>query len=203
MSQSTNHRIVPLAQLNKEQIKDLADLHLRVMHSLLTDLGLPFLERYYQIASGDSSVIGACALDADENLLGWAMGSPNPNQLNGRLRESLAWFILRLMRVMLINPKVIGQVLASVRSTSTVMKPGTIELTYIGVDESVRKHGLGRELLNIFIAMSREKKYSSVELSVEADNAAAIALYTRLGFGITRSFKEGAFNRHRMELTLK
>jgi ribosomal protein S18 acetylase RimI-like enzyme len=76
-------------------------------------------------------------------------------------------------------------------------------LTYIGVDPSARKQGLGRALLSEFIESARGRKFSTVELSVEADNADAIALYTKTGFEIIASFKEGAFDRHRMELKLR
>lgn len=202
-----NYKLIPLSHLNDNQIKGLARLHHRVMHSLLTDLGLPFVERYYRVASRDSSVTGMCAVDSGKGgdtstLLGWAVGSPTPNRLARRMREAWAWFFLQMLRVSLTRPKLIWQLVASARSSSVEMKAGAIELTYIGVDASARKQGLGRSLLNAFIEAAREKKFSSVELSVEADNADAIALYTQAGFVIMASFKEGAFDRHRMELKL-
>ena len=64
------YSVIALTQLDSDQIKKLGFLHQRVLHSLLTDLGAPFLERYYQIARADSSVIGMCALGAEGNLLG-------------------------------------------------------------------------------------------------------------------------------------
>lgn len=197
------YKIIPISQLDDEQIKRLARLHHNVMHSLLTDLGLPFVERYYQIACADSSVIGVCAVDEDVNPLGWAVGSPKPNQVNRRMREAWGWFLIQMMRVLFTNPKLIPQLIASARTSSIEMKEGAVELTYIGVDESARKQGLGRALLDAFIESAREKKFASVELSVEAENTDAIALYTKEGFKISRSFTEGRFNRHRMELTLQ
>lgn len=197
-----NFKITPLSHLNDDQIKGLARLHHRVMHSLLTDLGLPFVERYYRIASRDSSVIGMCAVNDEGNLLGWAVGSPKPNQIARRMREAWAWFLIQMLRVSLTHPKLILQLVASARSSSVEMNEGTIELTYIGADAPTRKQGLGHALLNAFIEAARAKKFSAVELSVEADNAGAIALYTKAGFEIIASFKEGAFDRHRMELKL-
>ncbi|MEW6084868.1 MAG: GNAT family N-acetyltransferase [Chloroflexota bacterium] len=197
-----NYKIIPLSHLNGEQVEGLARLHHRVMHSLLTDLGLPFVERYYRIAGRDSSVVGMCAVDNDGNLLGWAAGSPKPNQVNRRMRDAWMWFIIQMLRVSLTRPKLIRQLVASARSSSAEMKAGAIELTYLGVDASARKQGLGRALLNAFLEAARAKKFSTVELSVEADNAGAIALYTKAGFAIIASFKEGAFDRHRMELKL-
>ena len=197
-----NHKIISLSRLNDNQINQLARLHHRVMHSLLSDLGLPFVERYYQIACADSSVVGVCAVNKGGNPLGWAVGSSKPNQVNGRMREAWGWFFIQMIRVLFTNPKLISQIFISARSSSVAMKEGAIELAYIGVDSSARKQGLGRALLNAFIEMVREKKYSSVELSVEAENVDAIALYTKAGFEIVHSFKEGRFHRHRMELIL-
>lgn len=197
------YNVIALTQLNSDQIKKLGFLHQRVLHSLLTDLGAPFLEHYYQIARADSSVIGMCALGAEGNLLGWVVGSPLPGQVARRMSEAGGWFIIQVLRVLVANPKAIWQAFVSSRSASVAMKPGAVELTYIGVDESARKMGLGRELLSAFIDAARAKGFASVELSVEAENAAAIALYTRVGFRVARSYTEGAFDRHRMELILK
>lgn len=198
-----NYKIVPLALLNNDQINQLARLHYTVMDSLLSDLGLPLVERYYQIARADASVIGICALGADGHPLGWAVGSPNPNQVNRRMSEARVWFIVQMVRAVVTRPSSILQLVASARTSSLQMKAGAVELTYIGVDESARKQGVGRALLNSFIEAAREKKFTSVALSVEAENTDAIALYTHTGFKITHSFTEGRFNRHRMELTLQ
>lgn len=197
------YNVIALTQLNSDQIKKLGFLHQRVLHSLLTDLGAPFLERYYQLARADSSVIGVCALGADGNPLGWAVGSPTPEQVARRMSEARGWFIIQVLRVLVANPKAIWQAFISSRSASVTMKPGAVELTYLGVDESARNQGLGHELLGAFIEAARARRFSSVELSVEAGNAAAIALYTRVGFRVARSYTEGAFDRHRMELILK
>lgn len=196
------YNVIALAQMSSDQIRNLARLHRRVLHSLLSDLGAPFLERYYRLARADSSVIGMCALSAEGNPLGWVVGSPQPEQIARRMSEARGWFIIYMLRVLVTNPKTIWQVAVSSSSTSVPLKPGAIELTYLGVDESTRKKGLGRELLSAFIEAARGKGFTSVELSVEAGNAAAIALYTRAGFRVARSHMEGAFDRHRMELIL-
>ena len=82
------------------------------------------------------------------------------------------------------------------------MKSGAIELTYIGVAPNQRNKGLGRKLLDAFIEASRSSGYHSVVLSVEMENAPAIALYEKAGFKIIQSFSEGRYKRHRLELIL-
>ena len=196
-----NYQIVPLSQLNEKQISELARLHHRVMHTLLTDLGLPIVERYYQIACADPSVLGFCALSESGSPLGWSIGSANPDRLNRRLREAGPWFIFQLLRTLVLHPRVIGQLFVSVRTTSVPLPVGVFEWIYLGVDASTRGLGLGYTLMNDIVQAAREQGYKAVVLSVEVENKSAIALYTKAGFKITQSFLEGTFDRHRMQLT--
>jgi ribosomal protein S18 acetylase RimI-like enzyme len=171
---------------------------------LLTALGLPFLERYYQAAQDDGNVIGFCALSEEGTPLGWVMGSPKPDQVNSRLREPLTWFVMQLLRLLVTHPLVLGQLVSSVLTSSnqTDMNAGSIELTYIGVSEDQSGSGLGTKLINHFIEATREAEYHSVVLSVETDNQPALALYEKTGFKIIKTFSEGRYQRYRMELSL-
>jgi len=200
-----DYELVPLSQLNDDGIKQLAVLHHSVMRTLLADLGLPMVLRYYQVARSDKSVIGICAMNSSKEILGWAMGSPHPDRINSGLRTPLAWFMRQMLRLAFTRPLVLWQLIASVLSFSAEpeMKSDAIELTYIGVASDQRGKGLGKDLLIAFIDASQEKGYRSVVLSVEKENESAIALYKKAGFKITRTFSEGRYERHRMELTLE
>lgn len=195
------YRIVPFQQLNDEQTAEIAKLHRAVLHSLLAELGLPFLERYYQIARNDVEVIGFCALSDAGNPLGWVVGTSKPDQVNGRLKEPFFWFVSQLLRVLLVRPSLIWQLVVSSRSSSFELKDGYIELVYIGVSPSARGQGLGRALMDAFVQASKGK-YHCVTLSVEEENAEAIRLYTKAGYQITQTVVEGKFKRHRMELNI-
>jgi ribosomal protein S18 acetylase RimI-like enzyme len=200
-----DYELVALSQLKDDHLKQLAELHHSVMHTLLADLGFPMVLQYYQIARSDNSVIGICALDPSKKIIGWAMGSPHPDRINSALRTSLLWFAFQMLRVMFTYPLVLWQLISSVLSSSaeTEMKSDAIELTYIGVAPDQRSRGLGKDLLNVFIETSRVAGYRSVILSVEKENESAIALYKKAGFKIIRTFSEGRYERHRMELTLE
>ena len=199
------YELILLSKLEDHQLQQLAQLHHSVMHSLLADLGLPLVRRYYQVARSDNSVVGIWALDPSKKLIGWAMGSPHPDRINSALRSPLLWFAFQMLRVMFTHPFVFWQLISSLlsSSTETEMKKDAIELTYIGASADQRGKGLGKDLLNAFIEMSREAGYRSVVLSVEKDNGSAIALYKKAGFKITKTFSEGRYERHRMELTLE
>ncbi|HZM24199.1 MAG TPA: GNAT family N-acetyltransferase [Anaerolineales bacterium] len=197
--------LIPLSHLTETDVKRLAVLHHSVMHTLLSDLGLPIVLRYYQIARGDASVLGICALNSSNEVLGWAIGSPHPDKINSRLRTPFVWFLMQLFRLVFARPFVLWQLVSSVVSSSTEieMKRDSIELTYIGVALNHRSIGLGKDLLNAFIEKCREKGYQSIFLSVETDNKPAIALYEKLGFKIIKTYSEGRYQRRRMELILE
>ena len=197
--------LIALSQLKDDQPKQLAELHHSVMHTLLSDLGLPIVLRYYQVARSDNSVIGICAQDSSNKIIGWAIGSPHPDRINSALSSSLLWFAFQMLRIMFTRPRVLLQLISSVFSSSseTEMKSDAIELTYIGVAANQRGKGLGKDLLNAFVKASKEKGYRSVVLSVETENGSAFTLYKNAGFKITKTFSEGRYERHRMELILE
>lgn len=198
------YALIEFSQLDTDGINRLAALHHSIMQTLLSDLGLPLVLRYYQVARDDRSVIGICALSPSGEMLGWALGSPHPDLINSRLRTPLTWFLFQMLRLTLIRPLLLWQLISSVLGSSgePEMKSGSIELTYIGVAPTQRNKGLGRELLNAFTEASRLAGYHSVVLSVEMENTPAVALYEKAGFKIIQSFSEGRYQRHRMELAL-
>jgi ribosomal protein S18 acetylase RimI-like enzyme len=198
-------RLVALSQLAAEDLKRLAVLHHSVMHTLLSDLGLPIVWRFYQIAQRDRETLGFCAVSASGELLGWAMGSPHPDRINAQLRAPLSWFLFQMLRVTLTRPAVLWQLVTSVLSTSNQtaqQSDDTMELTYIGVSPAHQGKGIGRQLLSAFIEASRANGFRSIVLSVEKENPPAIQLYKEAGFRIIKTFSEGRYQRHRMELTL-
>jgi ribosomal protein S18 acetylase RimI-like enzyme len=198
------YRLVKFSQLREDQIKRLALLHDSVMRTLLSDLGLPFVWRYYKITQADPKVIGFCAISTAGEMFGWAVGSPHPDRITSQLRAPLPWFIFQMLRITLTRPIVLWQLISSIFSSSNQMavSDGAIELTYIGVADSQKRQGLGKILLNTFIEESRSRGYDSVVLSVEKENLAAISLYEKTGFKVVNTFSEGRYRRHRMELSL-
>ena len=199
-----DYELLSLSQLDEDGIKRLAALHYSVMHTVLSDLGLPVVLRYYQVARDDRSVIGICAVSPSGEMLGWALGSPHPDLINSRVRTQFMWFLFQMLRLTLTRPLVLWQLISSILGSSgqSDIKSGAIELTYIGVASNQRNKGLGRKLLDAFIEASRSSGYHYVVLSVEMENTPAIALYERSGFKIIQSFSEGRYKRHRMELVL-
>ena len=198
-----DYRLVELSQLTEEDIQQLAFLHHSVMRTLLSDLGLPIVWRYYQIAHTDPGTIGFCAISGSGKILGWAIGSSHPDRITSQLRSPILWFGAQLLRITLTRPIALWQLISSVFSSRRAeMKTGAIELTYIGVAADQRGRGLGNQLLNACLAASRSGGYRFVVLSVERENVPAISMYEKAGFTINKTFSEGRYQRHRMELKL-
>lgn len=195
--------MVALSDLDDLGLQSLALLHQSVMRSLLTDLGPPFILRYYRFARMDEFVIGYCLISAHGDVVGWVVGSPDPTALNARLRAPMRWFARQILRLAITRPSVLWQLFLSVSSSSKQMTTkGVVELTYLGIAAHARGSGLANSLLQAFINASRAAGYKVVELSVEQENTAALSLYARFGFVPTRTFREGRFERRRMEFVL-
>ena len=195
---------MPISRLDQPGLARLAALHCAVMHTLLADLGAPLVLHYYEAAQADPCVLGLCASAPDGSLLAWALGSPDPAALNARLRQPPVWFAGQMIRLVFTRPAAFIELLRSVFATNqaNTLHSGQIELTYIGVAPQAQGQGLGRAILAAFIAGAKSAGYTSIALSVETDNPAAVALYTKSGFQISQSFTEGRFKRHRMQYPL-
>lgn len=191
-----------IRSLSLQELSALANLHSAVMQTLLADLGKAIVLRYYQIAQDDPRVIGWCAFDESDRLIGWVIGSPDPSALNAGVRRNGLWFSGQMIKLLITRPFVFAQLLRSVFSPAQEndLMQGAIELTYIGVDPSSRGHGIARALIRAFVDAAAQAGYDRIVLSVETDNASAITLYERSGFQITRTFYEGSYHRHRMTL---
>ena len=198
-----NYTLQSIHQLDAPKLRLLAELHLSVMETLLTDLGLSIVARYYEVAAKDENVIGICAIN-DDTVLGWVVGSPYPQALNNRLRSPLPWFIVQMLQVVLTHPRILLQLITSARSAGNefALGLGELELTYIGVAPEARSQKLGFALLQEFINASRVAGYQKISLSVETENAKAVSLYERNGFRIRKAFTEGNYDRYRMDLEL-
>lgn len=192
-------KIISVQRLSDSQVGELAKLHESVIHSLLSELGSAFLQKYYRIVREDGTAIGFCAVSENDRVIGWATGSSAPDHITRHLQEPFLWFVLQMLRVLFTRPSLIWQTFLSARQASNEMEPGQIELTYIGVAPSARRRGLGEALVTSFLKASAGR-YRSVVLSVEVENESAIRLYTKLGFKIVDTFMEGTFRRHRMEV---
>ena len=85
-----------------------------------------------------------------------------------------------LMFVAARGEEVVGEL--NLRLFSRHASAAHVRVLGIGLDRSVRRRGLGTHMIERAVAWARAHAVTRIELQVFAHNAAAIALYAKMGF---------------------
>jgi len=175
-------------------VERVADLHCRTLGGLLTALGPKSAAAFYSgyVASP------ACIAYVEEQggvLRGFVLGSGDPERMRKDAlranRGSIGWAVAaRVLR----QPSLLRLVLDGARGLrpdeAGGFDPRAPELTYIAVREDARGAGVGSALLDAFHAALRAQGFEEYELSVEADNAQAVAFYESRGLRQTGTYRQ-------------
>ncbi len=198
----TLHR---LQEIKPAAIESLSRLHESAMGLLLSEMGRPFVVRYFQAAVNDPDVIGFYATSDANEVIGYVVGTPRPSTLTAQLTKPVGWFAGQSLRLLFTRPQVLWQALLSSRSQPGQMRgeEGAIELVYVAVDAKGRGQGIGRALMQAFGEASRAAGYKRILASQELDNEASIRLFASMGYQIRGRFREGRYERQRVELSLQ
>lgn len=199
-----SYTLNPIHEIDPVLIAPMAKLHEKALHGLLSEMGYPLVYRYFQLCVEDPSVIGFYALSETGDLIGYVNGTPNPSELNSRMTRPLAWFAWQCLRLLFTRPRVLWQAVVSSFTISKQMteEPGAIEVVYMSVDPKARGQGLGRILMQAFHDAAREAGYKRVTGSQELDNKVGIDLLYSMGYRVKYVFREGGYDRQRIELIL-
>jgi len=198
------YTILPIKQASPEMLSRLAHLHHRADHGLLSDLGYPFVRRYFDAVISDARVLGFYALSEDGELIGYTVGSPDPAALTLQLTRPRIWFLLQVLKVLFTKPTAFFQLLVSSIKVQGQMKDeeDAIESIYLTVDPKFRGHGMGRIIQQALIKAAREAGYRRILGSIQTWNKASLAVTTANGFKVKDTFREGKYMRYRVELEL-
>jgi ribosomal protein S18 acetylase RimI-like enzyme len=198
------YSLYPLRQINPVLITSMAKLHESALRILLSDMGFPFVLRYFQVAVKDPFVIGFYAMSEANAFVGYVVGTPKPDELNSQLTKPRLWFLGQCFRLIFTRPMVFRQaIISSLKlSKQIAFMTNAIELVYISVDPQARGNGIGRVLAKAFQDASREAGYKRVFASQEVENSASIGLFKSMGYKVISTFREGQYNRQRTELIL-
>lgn len=199
-----SYTIYPFKELKKEQLPDIAALHLGD-HGLLTQLGYPFVLHYFEIVLKDNRVVGVIAKD-DQNgkLIGYNIASPEPSSLTSQLTKDKTWFIKEIIKVIFTHPSAFIQLVVSSFTIKSQMEDeaDAIESLYLTIDEAYRGQKVGRTLQQGLFEEARKAGYKRIVGSIETWNEASIKMCQSNGFVIKKTFREGKFIRHRIEKIL-
>jgi RimJ/RimL family protein N-acetyltransferase len=199
-----SYTIYPLKELKSEQLPEIARLHLDD-HGLLTQLGHPFVLRYFEIVRNDKSVVGVIAKDDQTGkIIGYNVASPQPAALTSQLTDDKVWFIKEIFKVIFTRPSAFIQLIVSSLTIKSQMEDAAdaIESLYLTIDEAYRGQKVGRTLQQGLFEEARKAGYKRIVGSIETWNEASIKMCQSNGFVIKRTFREGKFIRHRIEKIL-
>ena len=199
-----SYTIHPLKNIPPSQLTQLATLHLED-HGLLSQLGYPFVLKYFEIVHKDKRTIGVYAQDDQTGkLIGYNIAHPEPETLTSQLTNDRGWFIKEMLKVILAHPSAFIQLLASSKTIKKQMQneSDAIESLYLTIDNEYRGQKIGRTLQQALFEKARKAGYKRIVGSIETWNKASIRMCQSNGFVITKTFREGKFTRHRTEKIL-
>jgi len=194
-----------LRELDPKLLPMLAEIHMGD-HGLLSELGYPFVERYFQIVYASQGVVAVYAQDDETGeLIGYNIAATEPAALTGQLTEDRMWFIKQILKTALTRPLAILQLVVSsltIQNQQNQIEPDSIESLYLTISPNYRGKGMGKTIQQGLFAAVREAGYKRIVGSVEVTNEASLKMCLSNGFTITKTFREGKYTRHRIEKIL-
>ena len=194
-----------LRELDPKLLPMLAEIHMGD-HGLLSELGYPFVERYFQIVYASQGVVAVYAQDDETGeLIGYNIAATEPAALTGQLTEDRVWFIKQILKTALTRPLAILQLIISsltIQNQQNPIEPDSIESLYLTISPNYRGKGMGKTIQQGLFAAVREAGYKRIVGSVEVTNEASLKMCLSNGFTITKTFREGKYTRHRIQKIL-
>lgn len=191
-----------------DDLEAIARLHVEAFPgAFLTQLGEPFLRRYYRLVLEAVHGRLLLAVDVRGDLSGFVAGSLAPLAFGALLRSAklelgppAAWAVLR-------RPALLGRLAANFRRTSAAAADLGVgraaELTSLAVAPGRREAGLGGCLLDAFVDAARGRVDAVTLTTDEADNEAVRRFYRRRGFALAGRFEPypgRTLERYRLDL---
>lgn len=193
-----------LQELPPSKVNRLAEIHMGD-HGLLSELGFPFVLRYFEIALRNEEMVGVYAQDDETGgLIGYNIASPRPVMLTSQLTSDRKWFLKQILGVALKRPSAFTQLVISSLTIRNQMEgeADAIESLYLTVDDKYQGQKVGRTLQRALIEEARKAGYKRIVGSVEARNEPSIRMCLSNGFTIKKTFREGKYLRYRIEKIL-
>lgn len=162
----------------------------------LTSLGPSFLSEYYQCALRHTGTISVIAEGPSGHVVGFVIGYEDVSRFHRELLKR-CWYILRACAwVIVTRPDLWVRLVRALMRVSANPGPDAqdfaCELASIGVLPSARGAGIGRGLVDQFIARASDRGEAAVRLTTDArDNEGVNAFYRSLGFNRVRIIDQG------------
>jgi ribosomal protein S18 acetylase RimI-like enzyme len=178
-----------IVRMQQCHIERVVEVHLESFPGFfLTFLGRRFLQLLYSSIVSVRQSVNFVYLDQDI-LVGFVVGVANPSRFYSKLiRERLFAFAWAAIAATLRRPSIIGRLFRALLYPSK--SPGgdsNATLLSIAIKPFCQGRGIGKALIDAFLAEMKKRGVSVVNLTTDRDdNAAANEFYHKLGFRIAR-----------------
>jgi GNAT superfamily N-acetyltransferase len=179
-----------IKSLTSKDFKQIAKIHFNAFPNFfLTSFGKKFLKIFYQgiLESEDGYGLGYFA---NNDLLGFAIGTSNPNGFYKRLAQK-NFFSLTIAAIpsFLLNPKKGAQLIQSLRSQHQSIDEGTGVLLSICTLPTIQNKGMGSQIISAFEELSKQKNLSYLALTTDCENNEAVnAFYQNKAYILKEQF---------------
>lgn len=172
--------------------KKLADIHIESFKDFfLTSLGAHFLATYYKSCIKSNESITVCAIDENENIIGFSVGCLHSKGFHKRLIiQNFGAFMFQGLLILFSKPKAIIRLVNNLGKNTEINDLGNYaELLSIGVLPSYNGQGIGKELLKRFEEEALNKGCLEMALTTDVDkNSNVLEFYKRAGYEIYYEF---------------
>jgi ribosomal protein S18 acetylase RimI-like enzyme len=175
-----------------EDLPGMVTIHRQAFsHFFLTQLGGEFLLRYYRLVLNYRAGI-ALVSEGRGALEGFVCGFVDPAEFYSLMWRNGRLFVAPALSALVRHPSLTAKVLHGVQRIQTPAAKGptlSCELSSIAVAPEAGGSGLGKALMQAFLAQAWSMDAQCVYLTTDADgNEGANALYRKVGFQLTRRF---------------
>lgn len=172
--------------------KKVVEIHLKSFKDFfLSSLGERFLYIYYKSCIESNESISICAIDENENLVGFSVGCINSRGFHKRLiKESFLAFIVQGIIILFSNPKAIIRLFNNLGKKINKEDNGDyVELLSIGVLPGISGQGIGKELMKNFEEEAKMRNAKEIALTTDLiNNNKVLEFYFKNGYSIYYEF---------------
>lgn len=170
----------------------LTQIHLAAFKDFfLTTLGKSFLNTYYSSSLKSPESISICAIDENNQIIGFSMGCILANGYHKRLlKQNLLQFSFQGIVILLTKPSALWRLAQNMEKNKITDDNGNYaELLSIAVSPDTKGAGIGKELIARFESEAKAKGCIKVALTTDYyNNDDVIAFYKKSGYEVFYKF---------------
>lgn len=172
--------------------KALSEIHIKSFKDFfLTSLGGRFLNTYYKSCIKSNESIAICAINENENIIGFSVGCVHSKGFHKRLiKQNLLVFMLQGIIILFSKPKAIIRLVNNLGKNTDENDNGNYaELLSIGVLPKYNGQGIGKELIKRFEEEAINKGCTEMALTTDFNkNNKVLDFYKSTGYEIYCEF---------------